>query len=125
MTLLRFLNDAALLVATIANVLSHGQIQVEGNGTMKSPVVKRSVVINGHKTSISLEDAFWSELKAIASDQRLALSALLTTVDGGRGEASNLSSALRCFVLARYYTPATAAGSLQAPGHQQSQPATP
>ena len=93
---------------------------------MKSPIVKRSVVIKGHKTSISLEDAFWSELKTIASGQRLTLSALVTTVDDSRGEVGNLSSALRCFVLSRYYFPAMTAGSQQqAPGYQEPQPATP
>ena len=54
---------------------------------MKSPIVKRSVVIKGHKTSISLEDAFWSELKTIASGQRLTLSALVTTVDDEPGRS--------------------------------------
>jgi predicted DNA-binding ribbon-helix-helix protein len=92
---------------------------------MKSPIVKRSVVIKGHKTSISLEDAFWSELKAIASDQRLTLSALVTLVDDGRGEIGNLSSALRCFVLSRYFPAMTAGSQQQAPGYQEPQPATP
>ena len=73
---------------------------------MKSPIVKRSVVINGHKTSVSLEDAFWSEVKAIAAERNLSLTELVAVVDHDRGEVGNLSSALRCLVLARYYTPA-------------------
>jgi predicted DNA-binding ribbon-helix-helix protein len=68
---------------------------------MKSPIVKRSVVIRGHKTSISLEDQFWTEMKAIAAEQKLTLSELVSLVDSERSETSNLSSALRCFVLAR------------------------
>jgi len=69
---------------------------------MKSEIAKRSAVINGHKTSISLEDAFWSEVKAIAAERKLSLSELVSLVDHERGEVGNLSSALRLFVLARY-----------------------
>ena len=65
---------------------------------MKSAVIKRSVSVNGHKTSISLEDAFWSEFKAIASEKHFTISELLTNIDGDR-QGSNLSSALRVFVL--------------------------
>jgi predicted DNA-binding ribbon-helix-helix protein len=59
---------------------------------MKSLVVKRSVVIAGHKTSISLEDAFWKGLKEIAGIRNTTLSDLLTSIDAGRQQA-NLSSA--------------------------------
>jgi predicted DNA-binding ribbon-helix-helix protein len=69
---------------------------------MKSSISKRSIVINGHKTSVSLEDQFWSALKAIAAERQLALSALVAIVDHERGDLGNLSSALRTFVLARY-----------------------
>lgn len=65
---------------------------------MKSPVVKRSIVIAGHKTSVSLEDAFWKGLKEIAADKSLTLSDLVATIDGGRKQG-NLSSAIRLFVL--------------------------
>ena len=60
---------------------------------MKSEIAKRSVVINGHKTSVSLEDAFWSELKAIATERNLSLSELVSLVDHERGKVGNLSSA--------------------------------
>lgn len=63
-------------------------------------VIKRSVVIAGHSTSVSLEDAFWRALKDIAARDGLSLAALVAQVDAGRGEA-NLSSALRVFVLER------------------------
>jgi predicted DNA-binding ribbon-helix-helix protein len=68
---------------------------------MKSPVVKRSIVIAGHKTSVSLEDAFWAGLKEIAAGKDMTLSDLVAAIDGGRGEG-NLSSAIRLFVLDFY-----------------------
>ena len=68
---------------------------------MKSPVAKRSIVINGHKTSVSLEDAFWREMKAIARDLDMTLANLVTAIDSRR-EHGNLSSAIRLFVLSQY-----------------------
>lgn len=59
---------------------------------------KRSVTINGHRTSISLEDAFWRELKSISVARRMSLQTLVSEIDPHRG-AVNLSSALRVFVL--------------------------
>jgi predicted DNA-binding ribbon-helix-helix protein len=61
-------------------------------------VVKRSLSIAGHRTSISLEDAFWSELKAIAANRSVPISALVAAIDAERAGA-NLSSAIRVFVL--------------------------
>jgi predicted DNA-binding ribbon-helix-helix protein len=68
---------------------------------MKSPVVKRSIVIAGHKTSVSLEDAFWKGLKEIASGRSTTLSDLVASIDSDRRHG-NLSSALRLFVLDFY-----------------------
>ncbi|MEH2510214.1 putative DNA-binding ribbon-helix-helix protein [Nitrobacteraceae bacterium AZCC 1564] len=65
---------------------------------MKSPVVKRSIVVAGHKTSVSLEEAFWNGMKEIASVKHLTLSELVGEIDGGR-QQGNLSSAIRLFVL--------------------------
>ena len=65
---------------------------------MKSPVIKRSVVIDGHKTSVSLEDPFWNDLREIAYVQRMKLSEMVAEIDKARRH-SNLSSALRLFVL--------------------------
>ena len=65
---------------------------------MKSPVVKRSIVIAGHKTSVSLEEAFWKCLKEIATSRDLTLSDLVASIDTDRREG-NLSSAIRLFVL--------------------------
>lgn len=68
---------------------------------MKSPVVKRSIVIAGHKTSVSLEEAFWKGLKEIAVSQGLTLSDLVASIDKGRKQG-NLSSAIRLYVLDHY-----------------------
>jgi predicted DNA-binding ribbon-helix-helix protein len=68
---------------------------------MKSPVVKRSIVIAGHKTSVSLEDAFWKALKEIAGGRHITLSELVAVIDSGR-QHGNLSSAIRLFVLDFY-----------------------
>ena len=61
-------------------------------------VIKRSLEIAGHRTSVSLEDAFWRELRAIAQSHNQSVASLVANVDAARGEA-NLSSALRVFVL--------------------------
>jgi len=68
---------------------------------MKRPVSKRSIIIGGRKTSISLEDPFWNALKEIASERRRRLSDLVTEIDVSRPRG-NLSSALRVFVLGFY-----------------------
>jgi predicted DNA-binding ribbon-helix-helix protein len=68
---------------------------------MKSPVVKRSIVIAGHKTSVSLEDAFWNGLKEIANERDITLSELVAAIDSER-QHGNLSSAIRLFVLDFY-----------------------
>ena len=75
---------------------------------MTTPVVvKRSVVVAGHRTSISLEDAFWKSLREIARERGTPLSLLVETIDSTRGDA-NLSSAIRLFVLDHYRTSASA-----------------
>ena len=89
---------------------------------MKSSIVKRSVTIGGHKTSVSIEEPFWTALKEIAHAQHVTLSALITQIDETR-EQSNLSSGIRVFILrhsrlaqrpehgSRRTQPALAAGS--------------
>ena len=72
-----------------------------GDALMKSSVVKRSIIIDGHKTSVSLEDAFWSDLKDIAHAERATLSKLVAKIDETR-QHSNLSSAIRLFVLEHF-----------------------
>jgi len=71
---------------------------------MKSLIIKRSVVIAGHKTSISLEDAFWRSLKEIARDRQATLSNTVAEIDKAR-QHGNLSSAIRLFVLDRVRAP--------------------
>jgi predicted DNA-binding ribbon-helix-helix protein len=78
---------------------------------MKAVVVKRSIILRGRKTSISLEDPFWVELKTIASARALTRAELISTVDQARNEGSNLSSALRCFVLEQYRPRPAAVGA--------------
>ena len=73
---------------------------------MKSSVIKRSIVIDGHKTSVSLEDAFWRGLKEIARAQRATLSNVIAEIDKAR-KRGNLSSAIRLFVLDRVRAPET------------------
>jgi predicted DNA-binding ribbon-helix-helix protein len=74
----------------------------EGASVMKkSQVVKRSIVLAGHKTSISLEEPFWKALKDIAWRQHQTLSELIGGIDGER-KYGNLSSAVRLFVLNHY-----------------------
>jgi predicted DNA-binding ribbon-helix-helix protein len=65
---------------------------------MKSSIVKRSVVLAGHKTSVSLEDEFWRGLKEIAGGQHRTLSDLVASIDSER-QQGNLSSAIRLYVL--------------------------
>jgi predicted DNA-binding ribbon-helix-helix protein len=67
----------------------------------KSQVAKRSIVVGGHKTSVSLEDPFWKALKEIASKRNQTLSELVVSIDDKR-TFGNLSSAVRLFVLNHY-----------------------
>ncbi|MFZ0067608.1 MAG: ribbon-helix-helix domain-containing protein [Pseudolabrys sp.] len=71
---------------------------------MKSSVIKRSVAIAGHKTSVSLEDAFWQDLRKIANAQQATLSNVVAEIDKKR-KNGNLSSAIRLFVLDQVRSP--------------------
>jgi predicted DNA-binding ribbon-helix-helix protein len=70
---------------------------------MKSPVVKRSIVVAGHKTSVSLEEAFWNGMKEISHERSVTLSELVGEIDTNRNQG-NLSSAIRLFVLDHFRT---------------------
>ena len=62
-------------------------------------MLKKSVVIAGrHRTSVSLEDEFWDELKNVADKLNLSVNALVTKIDAER-ENENLSGAIRVFIL--------------------------
>ena len=77
---------------------------------MKSPVVKRSIVVAGHKTSVSLEEAFWNGMKEISALRNMTLSELVGEIDGNR-QRDNLSSAIRLFVLDYFKNCAVAAAA--------------
>ena len=76
---------------------------------MKSPVVKRSVVVGGHKTSVSLEEPFWSGMKEISGQRGMTLSEMVGEIDTNR-QQGNLSSAIRLFVLDHFRSGATDSG---------------
>jgi predicted DNA-binding ribbon-helix-helix protein len=61
-------------------------------------VVKRSLAIAGHRTSVSLEDAFWRRLRRLAAERGVSVNSLAATIDASRGKA-NFSSAIRVYVL--------------------------
>ena len=78
--------------------VEQGEPQNTGNGGyLRSRVLKRSIVVGRHKTSVSLEDVFWNELRAIAQDLGVHLSQLVARIDAER-QHGNLSSAIRLFV---------------------------
>ncbi|RVI93046.1 aryl-sulfate sulfotransferase [Sinorhizobium medicae] len=76
----------------------------------KGKVVKHSATLHGHRTSFTLEEPFWQELKAIAKDRDMPLARLVAEIDDGRGQEGNLSSALRVYVLAWVKARADATG---------------
>jgi len=76
---------------------------------MKSAVLKRSVVVAGHKTSVSLEEPFWSCMKEIAAARSITLSDLIREIDKCR-DHGNLSSAIRLFALSHYQQRSTPNG---------------
>jgi predicted DNA-binding ribbon-helix-helix protein len=84
---------------------------------VKSPVVKRSIVLAGQKTSVSLEQAFWNGLKDIAMGRRQTLSDLIGRIDAER-QHGNLSSAVRLFVLNHYQLCSSSKRSIQSAGHE-------
>lgn len=86
---------------------------------MKSAVIKRSIDIGGHKTSVSLEDEFWDGLRAIAELQHLTVSTLAKRIDNER-QNRNLSSAIRVFVFK--YFQAQASTVQRAPDYAAARP---
>ena len=68
---------------------------------MKSRVMKRSTLVNGRKTSVTLEDEFWTALKEIATTQNVGISKLISMIDSQR-QTNNLSSVIRVYVLSYY-----------------------
>jgi predicted DNA-binding ribbon-helix-helix protein len=70
---------------------------VEASELPEAGVRKRSLIIAGHRTSISLEEAFWRELKALAERRAQSINGLVAEIDANRGPA-NLSSAIRVYM---------------------------
>ncbi len=65
-------------------------------------MAKRSLTIAGHRTSVSLEEPFWTALAEIAAARRMSVAALVASIDRGRAARTNLSAAIRVFVLDWY-----------------------
>ena len=69
---------------------------------MTARPVKHSLTLRGHRTSVSLEDAFWRAFRDIAAERGTPINVLATEVDAGRDGDVGLASAIRVFVLERY-----------------------
>jgi predicted DNA-binding ribbon-helix-helix protein len=83
-------------------MINQRDVRTPGPGSVKTfAVIKRSVVVGGHKTSVSLEDAFWSSLRDIAARRGMSLSMQIAAIDRQR-QTNNLSSAIRLYVLDYY-----------------------
>lgn len=80
-----------------SHVQQDGNHNTGSGGYLRSRVLKRSIVVGRHKTSVSLEDVFWNELRTIAQDLGVHLSQLVARIDAER-QHGNLSSAIRLFV---------------------------
>ena len=96
-----------------------GGLFLMDKASLKSTVVKRSIIVGGHKTSVSLEDAFWRGLKDIAAGRHLSLSDLIARIDSHR-EQGNLSSAVRLFVLDFYHEQLSRLAGANTDGHGQA-----
>jgi predicted DNA-binding ribbon-helix-helix protein len=79
---------------------------------MQTVITKRSIVIAGHKTSVSLEDAFWNGLKEIGRSREITLAELVSDISTRRLDG-NLSSAIRLFVLDHYQSRPTSASAMR------------
>ena len=78
--------------------ISPSKYRTHEDGLVRSSVLKRSVAVGGHKTSVSLENEFWTQLKEMADARQISLSQLIAQIDQER-KSSNLSSAIRVYVL--------------------------
>jgi predicted DNA-binding ribbon-helix-helix protein len=90
--------SVSLRGAIVAASIQQEYFPLEGHDLMNSSIIKRSVVLGRHKTSVSLEDEFWSTFREIADAQGVAVSTLIEDIDKTRGQ-NNLSSSIRLFVL--------------------------
>ena len=91
----------------------------ERSGRRGAVITKHSLVVAGHRTSITLEDAFWAALKVIARRRAVSVASLVAEIDGSR-DGQNLSSALRVFVLEETMGLASAGRPPQGREHRQA-----
>lgn len=80
-------------------------VDVDLTAILSAPIVKRSVMIAGHASSVSIEEPFWDAFKTIAKQQGKSINQLITEIDDARPKAEavvNLSSAIRLFVLDKF-----------------------
>jgi predicted DNA-binding ribbon-helix-helix protein len=87
---------------------------------MQNVVNKRSIVVAGHKTSVSLEDEFWNGLKEIGRSREITLSEIVSDIDTRRLNG-NLSSAIRLFVLDHFQSETTGTAAMRGATIQQPQ----
>ena len=73
---------------------------------METTVIKRSINVEGRRSSVSLEDEFWTAVKEIARLKGITMTKLVRQIETGRKDGDNLSSAIRLFVLRYYMAPA-------------------
>lgn len=69
---------------------------------MTARPIKRSLTLRGHRTSVSLEAAFWEAFREIAAAEGVPLNALAARIDEGRADEAGLASAIRVFILNHY-----------------------
>ena len=69
---------------------------------MSGPPVKHSLTLQGHRTSVSLEDEFWQAFRAIAREKSMAINVLAAEIDASRTPGTGLGSAIRVYVLRHY-----------------------
>lgn len=108
------LSTPQMVIAQAPEGIVVQEILADGVGAREynPDIVKRSVVVAGHKTSVSLEDAFWHALKDIARERTMSLRSLVAEIDADRS-GGNLSSAVRLYVLDHYRRRGGAAAGVQ------------
>jgi predicted DNA-binding ribbon-helix-helix protein len=72
--------------------------------------VKRSLTLRGHRTSVSLEDAFWSAFRQISEKENKPINVLAAEIDAARDMETGLATAIRLFVLQHYQSRAASSG---------------
>jgi len=92
--------ECAGAAAVAELIVSLRRIPLSKEMTMQSTIIKRSIVVAGHRTSVSIEDPFWNALKEIGRSHKTTIAKLVGEIDTRR--SGNLSSAIRLFVLGHF-----------------------